>query len=106
MWSARCAQIRLFDDKSFKDRVLVVKSKEDQPDLDKAVTEDGKKGFEDKASSARFQIPKGWKLVLFDDKNYKDSGLELKGTGKVVENSDFGSFSDKASSYRWEQDPQ
>jgi hypothetical protein len=52
------AFVRLFDDKAFGDRVLVIKGGENLADMNKATTEDGKKGFGDKTSSARFQIPR------------------------------------------------
>jgi hypothetical protein len=100
------AWVQLFDDKSFKDRVLTVKGENDIKDLKNVKSDNGEKGFNDKASSLKFQIPEGWELVLFDDHDYKDSGLELKGTGKVGDMSDLGSFSDKASSMRWERIPQ
>jgi hypothetical protein len=92
------AWVRLFDDKGGGDSSLDIKGEENIPDLKQ-------KKFGDKTSSVKFQIPVGWKAVLFDDANYKDSPFELKGTGKVVEISDLGSFSDKASSIRWEQTP-
>jgi hypothetical protein len=41
----------------------------------------------------------------FDDENYKDSTFGLRGTGRVQEVPDLGSFSDKMSSMRWEQIP-
>lgn len=100
------AWVRLYDDKGFKDRVLTIKGGTEHSDLKKVKSDNGQMGYNDKASAVRFQIPKGWKLVLFDDKNHKDSTYELKGTGKVVEIPDLGSFSDKTSSVRWERDPQ
>jgi hypothetical protein len=101
------AWVRLYDDPAFKGRVLTVKAKVDINNLDEVRSDvDNKKGFGDKTTSARFQIPKGWKLVLFEDHDYKGSSYELKGTGKVVEVSDVGAFNDKASSLRWERDPE
>lgn len=53
------AWVRLFDDKSYGDRVLTVNGGTDHPNLDNVKSDDGKKGFGDKTSSVRFQIPKG-----------------------------------------------
>ena len=101
------AWARLYDDAAYKGRVLTVKAKVDINNLDEVRSDvDNKKGFGDKTTSARFQIPKGWKLVLFEDNEYKGTSYELKGTGKVVEISDVGAFNDKASSLRWERDPE
>ena len=99
------AWVRLFVDKAYRDRCLTITGGQSPTNLKKVRSDNGEKGFNDKASSVRFQIPKGWKLVLFDDRNHKDSPFELKGTGKVVEIPDLGSFSDKTSSARWERDP-
>lgn len=95
--------VRLYDDKGFKDRVLTVKYPKDVVNMNDVKSDNGKKGFGDKTSSVKWQIPKGWKVVLFDDHDYKDSTYELVGTGTVKEVSDLGSFSDKCSSLRWEK---
>lgn len=97
------AWAELYDDKGFKDRRFTVRYPNDYPNFDEVTSDDGKKGFEDKTSSAKWLIPVGWQLVLFDDKNYKDSRFPLVGSGTVQENADLGSFSDKCSSCRWER---
>jgi hypothetical protein len=97
---------RLYDEKGFKGKALTVRGGFNSQNLENDKTDEGERGFEDKASAVRFQIPKGWKLVLFEDKDFKSAMYELKGTGKVVENTDLGSFSDKASSARWDRDPE
>ncbi len=102
------AWVELYDDKGFKDRRLTIRYLEHPagvPDFKKIKSDDGKKGFGDKASAAKWQIPPGWQAVIHDDQNFKDSRLELVGTGRVHEMADFGSFSDKGSSMRWERVP-
>ena len=101
------AWVVLYDDKGFKDRQLRLEYAKDPAGVPsvKQRWADGKKGFNDKASSAKWQIPVGWEAVLFDDENYKDSTFGLRGNGRVQEVPDLGSFSDKMSSMRWEQIP-
>lgn len=100
------AWIKLYDDKSFQDRSLTLKYT-DHPngysDLGALKSDNGKSGFNDKASSVRWKIPRGWKAVLYDDKEFKDSRFELRGNGDVQEIADMGSYSDKASSFNWEE---
>lgn len=100
------AWVELFDDKDCKDSVLTVNGERNISNLKKVKWDNGKKHPGDRISAVRYQIPLGWKVVLFDDHDYKDSSFPLIGTGKVVENCDLGSFSDKASSLRWERSPQ
>ncbi len=97
------AWVKLFDDKNFQDNVLTIKYPTDIPNM-KEVTWDGsdKKGKpNDRASSVRYKIPRGWSIVLSDDTDYKDNTVTLTGTGEVEENGDLGTFSDKCSSARW-----
>lgn len=91
------AWVELYDDKGFKDRSLRVEYPREIPDLSKV------KGFNDKTSSVKWQIPVGWQCVIFDDSNFKDSSFPLIGSGQVEANADLGSFSDKTSSLRWER---
>lgn len=97
------AWVELYDDKAYGDRKLTIRYPATIEDMKDATSDDGKAGFNDKASSAKWQIPAGWQAVLFDDTNHKDSRCELIGTGGVEANPDLGSFSDKCSSIRWEQ---
>lgn len=99
------AWVRLYDDEAFADNVLTVKGQTDLANLKEVTWDNGTNGPNDRVTSVRFQIPAGWKVMLFDDTNYKDSHYELKGTGKVVEIPKLGSFGDKCSSLRWEQEP-
>lgn len=98
------AWVRLYENKDLKDRVLTIKHGTDYATLDAAHSDDGKKEFDNQASSAQFQIPEGWKLVLYDHHDHKGRTYELKGTGKVVELPKLDGFDDNASSVRWERD--
>lgn len=98
------AWVRLYDDKGCGDTIL---------EIHYDTTYSAMKGkkwkggvFNDKASSVRYQIPVGWKAVLFEHSRFRGYPYELKGTGKVVEIYDLGPFSDKTSSIRWERGPQ
>ena len=97
------AWIRLYEDKAFKNRILTVSGLTELPDLKAVSSDDGKRGFNDRASSVKWLIPRGWKAILFDDNHFRDSTFELAGTGKLEEIADLGSFNDKTSSIRWEQ---
>jgi phosphatidylserine/phosphatidylglycerophosphate/cardiolipin synthase-like enzyme len=97
------AWVELYDDKGFKDRRLTIRHPQNVGNMDNIKSDNGKKGFGDKASSARWFIPRGWRFVLYDDNEFRDSPFPLVGSGRVEENADFGSFSDKCSSGRWEQ---
>lgn len=95
--------VKLWDDKGFSDRVLTVNYPTDIPNFHNVDSDDGKEGFNDKASAVQWHIAVGWKAVLYDDNNYRDSKYELIGTGKFQQVPDLGSFSDKTSSIRWEK---
>lgn len=96
--------VKLYENKDMKDRVLTIKSGTNYETLDVAHSDDGKKEFDNQASSAKFQIPEGWKVVLFDHHDFQGRTYELKGTGKVVELPKLDGFDDNASSLRWERD--
>ncbi len=97
------AWVELYDDKAYRDRKLTIRHPNVVTNFNHETSDNGEKGFGDKASSAKWQIPKGWQGVLFDDADHKDSRFALVGTGRVEENPDLGSFSDKTSSFRWEK---
>lgn len=92
--------VKLYDDKGFTDRVLTIGLGRDLGNLEYTGSDDGKGGFNDKASSVKYSVPAGWKAVLYEDNNYRNRGYELTGSGSVA---DLGYFSDKCSSVRWEQ---
>ena len=85
------AWVLLFDDKNYGDRNIRIKYREDVPDMHK-------KDFNDKASSAQWEIPPGWSFVLYSDTNYKDRHYYLRGTGQKEEDGALPS----CSSGRWE----
>ena len=98
------AWVRLYEDQNFGARALTIKHGTEFATLDAAHSDEGKKEFDNQASSARFQIPVGWKVVLYDHHEYDGRTYELKGTGKVVELPKLEGFDDNASSLRWERD--
>ena len=99
------AYVTLYDDKNFKDRKLTIRYGKNISKMSNARSDNGKKGFNDKASSVRWFIPKGHKFVLYDDAGYSDRKLVLDGNGKVqqIKNLNSKNFGDKASSGRWER---
>jgi len=90
--------VQLFANKDLKGSAMMVKA--DIPDMKTAVTDDGKKGFDDRASSAKYDIPAGWEVVLYADANYQKRVYVLKGAGEAK---DLSKGEDKISSLRWEQ---
>ncbi len=103
----RDAFVELYDDNNFSDRRLTIRYNQNISNLESTISDNGQRGFNDKTSSVRFQIPRGYKLVLYDDKGYSDRKLELIGTGRLEDkeyrNLDSKNFGDKTSSLRWER---
>ncbi len=99
-FAASTCWVKLWDDAGYTDRELTIPCKRDMGDFNHIHSDDGKKGFNDKASSAKWHVPDGWKLVLYENHHYAKRKMELKGKG---ENPDFGWFNDKPSSARWER---
>lgn len=97
---AQTGWVKLYDDKGFSDRVLTVSFGRDIGDLHRVSSDDGKSGFNDKASAAKYSVPEGWEAVLYENNSYSKRGYSLKGSGSVP---DLGYFSDKCSSIRWEK---
>jgi hypothetical protein len=91
--------VQFFEDKEFKGSAVTIKSGTDIPDMKKAVTDDGKSGFNDKAASAKYQVPPGWQAVLYDEANFQKRVYVLMGSGEVK---DFSKADGKCSSFRWE----
>jgi hypothetical protein len=92
--------VKLYDDKGFTDRILTVRFGRDIGNMHYVSSDDGKSGFNDKASAARYSIPDGWQAVLYENNNYSKRGHSLTGSGSTA---DLGYFSDKCSSLRWER---
>ncbi|HSA59411.1 MAG TPA: hypothetical protein VLJ37_06965 [bacterium] len=92
--------VRLYDDAGFTDRILTVRFGRDIGNMHYVSSDDGKSGFNDKASSVKWSVPAGWQAVLYENNNYSKRGYVLKGSGSVP---DLGYFGDKCSSLRWER---
>ena len=92
--------VKLYDDKGFTDRILTVRFGRNVGNMHYVNSDDGKGGFNDKASAARYSVPDGWQAVLYENNNYSKRGYALTGSGALP---DLGYFSDKCSSLRWEQ---
>lgn len=92
--------VRLYDDAGFTDRILTVRFGRDIGNMHYVNSDDGKAGFNDKASSVKWSVPPGWQAVLYENDNYSKRGYSLKGSGSVP---DLGYFGDKCSSIRWER---
>jgi len=109
-WDANGGQIsnpqgafaRVYERDSFGGRRLTVVFNQNIPDLRRATDEDGREGFDNLASSARWLIPSGWNLVLYKNRNYEGDAVELRGSGVMDATSSFDKFGSKASSLRWE----
>ena len=92
--------VRLYDDAGFTDRILTVSFGRDIGNMHYVKSDDGKDGFNDKASSVKYSVPAGWQAVLYENNNYAKRGYALKGSGSIP---DLGYFGDKCSSIRWEK---
>jgi outer membrane murein-binding lipoprotein Lpp len=92
--------VRLYDDAGFTDRILTVRFGRDIGNMHYVNSDDGKAGFNDKASSVKYSVPAGWHAILYENNNYSKRGYSLKGAGSIP---DMGYFGDKCSSIRWER---
>jgi hypothetical protein len=94
------AWVELFGDNTFKDRRLTISGTSGGISNYKDITVEGQRGFGDKVSSARYLIPAGYVYRLYEHDSYKGKTLDLIGTGRVEEITDFNSqgFNDKVSS--------
>ena len=93
------AWVELYDDDTFRDRGLMI----DYVDRNKRNYEnyDNAEDFEDRASSAKWCIPPGWRYRLYKDKNHcGGSYRDLVGSGSEDNLKDI-SFGDDASCSRW-----
>ncbi len=93
---------RLYDRESFTGRRLTVIFNQNIPDLRGIRDEEGRQGFENSVSSARWLIPPGWNLVLYRRRNFQGEAVELRGSGMMDSTSTLAKFSSRASSLRWE----
>jgi hypothetical protein len=75
----------LYDDVGMKDRQLTINFKKDIPDFNHVTSDDDEQGFDDKPSSAKYQIAPGWKAVLYDDNSCDGNKITFEGDGKYHE---------------------
>ncbi len=103
--------VDLFEHARFAGRRLSIIGKKDStiPDYGKISVQGA--AFDDLISSARWQLPRGMKYVMYEHRNYEGRRLTLRGTGRVEEISNSGrakigsrtvDFNDKVSSSRYE----
>ncbi len=95
--------IELFDDKNFTDRRLSLYGRSDPIADYKTITVEGQRGFGDKVSSGRYQLPRGTVYRLYQDDHFGGTYRDLVGTGHVEEIPDFQAlgFNDLTSSSRF-----
>jgi hypothetical protein len=91
--------VQFFADKDFKGSAVTINAGTNVPDMKTIATDDGHKGFNDRASSVKYQVPTGWEAVIYDDANYQQRVYVLRGTGEMK---DLSKVEDKSSSLRWE----
>ena len=98
------AYAQLFDDHGWVDRMLTVRQSSGRiPDFKKVRSDDGERDFGDKVTSARWHIPQGWALILYEHHNFKGRQFPLIGTGFFEEDYRLFDFSDKCSSAAWKE---
>ena len=97
------AWVRLFDDANLSGRQLTIAYPTDHPSLRAAALDSGAGDLNDRTTSAQWAIPEGCKLVLYEDENYRGTDFPLVGSGRAAQNPNIGTFSDRASSARWER---
>lgn len=90
------AWVELFDDSNFSGSRLRVVYPTEHASLKE-------RDLNDRVSSARWSIPAGCRLALYEDESFRGARFPLVGSGRTEQNASFGSFSDKASSARWER---
>lgn len=105
--------IELYDDVNFKDRCMRIYGQKNNRLANYLKVYVEGNHFNDKSSSIKFQLPRGFKYELFEHKNFSGRKMTLIGTGKVQEiknmkyarNSSFckmpSNFSDKISSSKF-----
>jgi len=57
--------------------------------------------FDNEASSARWNVPPGWKVVLWGDNTFHGGSLEFRGRGDYVDIEKQTNKGDEASSIQW-----
>jgi hypothetical protein len=94
--------VTLYDDDDYTDRNLTKLYPDNVKNMNDVKSNDGKGGFNDKASSAIYCIAVGLTCRLYEDDSYNGSYYDLKGTGeKEKVNLKNQNFNDKTSSLKW-----
>ncbi len=94
----REAYVALYKDDTFRGRELKLAFGVSPSDLQRQKEFD----FGDCASSVRYRIPAGWKVVLYKDDTFRAPVLTLEGTAEIPDFRPRGA-GDNISSVRWEQ---
>jgi hypothetical protein len=81
--------MELFEHTYFGGRSLTITGTKDSTIADYGKIRVQGSGFNDKASSVKFQLPAGVTYRFFKDKDFKGKLIDLVGTGKVEEIADF-----------------
>lgn len=97
------AWVQLYDDAGFSDQRLTVRYPTEHANLKGINSDSGGRDLNDRVSSARWDIPRGCRAVLYEDENFRGTRFQLVGSGRVEQNANLGSFNDEASSVRWER---
>lgn len=94
--------VMLFDDTGYSGRHLTRFFGDNVNNMKDVHSDDGKKGFNDKVSSAMYCIAVGVTCRLWENSSYDGSYHDLVGTGKL-EKVDIKAqnFNDKTSSLQW-----
>lgn len=92
--------VHVFKDKDFSESSRVFMFRDSYRNLRDAKWDDDPEdaGMGDDVTSLRYQIPRGWKVQICENRNYGKVMLELEGQGEIRH---LGDYSDKMSSIRW-----
>ncbi len=82
---------KFFEDRDFQGRTLTLRFRQNAPDLKI-------QGINDKISSVEYNIPKGWKVVMYENDSYGGHTYEMMERGSVNLP---GGFNDKCTSIQW-----
>ncbi len=93
---------RLYQRKNFKGARLTVTFNENIANLRQVTGDEGERGFENEVESARWLIPEGWNLVLYENRDFSGDAIELQGSANMESSSTLERFEGRASSLRWE----
>jgi len=104
MLSIDHAYIQLYDDHDFGDRCLTIRYPKAVTDMNHATSDDGELGYDGKATSVQWLVPKGYKAILWENNSFGGRRYELPGTGVMQSLSNLGGFGGKTSSVSWEKE--